>query len=360
MGGGASFSPDYLASRARFRSSALALGCDLEEHAIGHDAPDGSELTVDVALLGARRPSRVVVVSSGLHGVEGFFGAAVQAAMLEDELGGWAPPSGLRVVMIHALNPYGYAWLRRVNEDNIDLNRNFLRKDEAYSGAPDKYADLDALLNPQTPPSGFEPFLPLALYNIARHGLPALKNAVAGGQYEYPRGVFFGGSRASRTVEIVDENLPTWIGEAEHVLHVDFHTGLGKSATYKLLVDHEAGSERVGWLAERFGADAVQPWAPGGVSYEIRGGMGTWCKARFPNTTYDVLAAEFGTVSVLKVIAALRAENRAHHYGAADAPSTVRAKQALREVFAPSDPRWRDKVVERGVRVVQQAIDTLS
>jgi hypothetical protein len=26
---------------------------------------------------------------------------------------------------VHALNPFGFAWLRRVNEYNVDLNRNF-------------------------------------------------------------------------------------------------------------------------------------------------------------------------------------------------------------------------------------------
>jgi hypothetical protein len=28
-------------------------------------------------------------------------------------------------MLIHALNPFGFAWLRRVNEANVDLNRNF-------------------------------------------------------------------------------------------------------------------------------------------------------------------------------------------------------------------------------------------
>ena len=57
-----------------------------------------------------------------------------------------APP--LRCVLLHALNPFGFAWRRRVNEDNVDLNRNFLLDDEGYVGCPDGYAHLDPLLLP--------------------------------------------------------------------------------------------------------------------------------------------------------------------------------------------------------------------
>ena len=61
--------------------------------------------------------------------------------------------SWLRCVLLHALNPYGFAWLRRVNEHNVDLNRNFLLPGEAYRGSPAGYAALDPLLNPKSPPA---------------------------------------------------------------------------------------------------------------------------------------------------------------------------------------------------------------
>jgi len=351
-----SFSADYLASRARFRAGALAGGWDLEACPIGTPGPDGAELSIEVARIGPERPDRVVIVSSGLHGVEGFFGAAVQVALLEERLASWKPPPGLAVVLLHALNPYGFHGIRRVNENNVDLNRNFLLDGEAYTGAPAGYAPLDGLLNPQSPPAGFEAFLLRAGWNIARHGLPALKDAVAGGQYTFPKGVFYGGPGPQATVTILRDRLPGWIGPGAHrVLHLDFHTGLGQSGTYKLLVDHEAGSPGAEALRSMFGP-AVQPWEKGGVSYAIRGGLGTWCKARLPRVDYDVLVAEFGTVRILRVIAALRAENRAHHWGDPDHFSTRAAKAELLDVFAPRDGTWRSTVVARGTALFDQAL----
>lgn len=353
------FSPDYVAARARFRSGALALGAQLTSHGIDQTGPDGEELTIDMAVLGEPGFDRAVVVSSGIHGIEGFVGSAIQAAILEDRLPSARPPGRIGVVMLHALNPYGFAFLRRVNEDNVDLNRNFLLPGEAYSGAPDGYAALDGMLNPTTPPTTLEPFLLKAVLQIARHGLPALKNAVAGGQYDFPKGVFFGGHGPSRTQTLLGEIMPPVVGKLNRVYHIDFHSGLGKPATYKLLVDHEGGSPGAEALIARFGDD-VQPWEKSGVSYAIRGGLGTWCKHKFGGDRYDVLAAEFGTVSILKVISGTRTENRAHHWGGPDHPWTARAKEEFRDIFAPRDRDWRDRVVASGVRIFDQAVAALS
>jgi len=311
-------------------------------------------------VLGAKSPTRAVVVSSGIHGVEGFFGSAVQAALLEDVLGGWVPAEDAALVLIHALNPYGFAWLRRVNEENVDLNRNFLREGEAYEGSPDGYGALDVLLNPPEPPSTLSRllFVPRAVLKILRHGMPALKNAVAGGQYDYPKGLFFGGAGPSRTQAILHTELPRWVGSCRKVMHVDLHTGLGANATYKLFVDHPWGSDAATSLGRVFGADVVEPWEPvRGTSYNIRGGLGTWCKARLPAVEYDVLTAEFGTTHVLRVVAALHDENRAHQWGGPEHAATEPAKRALRDVFAPPDRTWRDAVVPQGIQIVQRAMD---
>ncbi|NCG18681.1 MAG: DUF2817 domain-containing protein [Rhodobacterales bacterium] len=359
MSDATAFSPDYVSARARFRSAALAIGARTEAIEIGQMGPDGDVLTIDVAILGAGSPKRAVVVSSGLHGIEGFFGSAVQAALLEDVLGGYTPPDDCALVFLHALNPYGFAWLRRVNEDNADLNRNFLGEGEAYTGSPEKYAALDNLLNPPEPPSALSrmTFLPKAVWNILRLGMPALKNAVAGGQYDYPMGLFFGGSGPSKTQEILDQNLPRWVGSCRRVVHIDFHTGLGPWGTYKLFVDHEKGSEGEAKLAKAFGADCVEAWDNSGTSYTIRGGMGTWCKSRLPAVNYDVLAAEFGTRHVLQVISALHDENRARNWGGQDHPATEPAKRKLRDTFAPPERPWRDAVVPKGVQIVMTAMD---
>jgi len=362
MPGSEHFSGDYAVARSRFRRAAEALGATLEAHSVSQRGPQGEDLTIDVAILGAERPKKTVVVSSGLHGVEGFVGSAVQHAVLTNQLTDpKAIPPGVRVVFLHALNPYGFAWIRRVNERNVDLNRNFLRPGERFAGAPEGYAELNGLLNPRRAPRRRFSLLKLkAVVQIARHGMKALKNAVAGGQYDYPLGLFFGGPGPQKTQEILAAELGRWIGSetTERVFHIDLHSGLGPMGSYKLLVDHPADTPAVKELARHFGSDVVQPWEPEtGVAYEITGGLGTWCQSTFPDNGYDVLVAEYGTRPPLDVIEALHHENRAHHWGGGpEDPGTRFAKRLMMEAFAPSEPEWRETVVPKGELIVRRAL----
>src|SRR5438128_436045 len=114
-------------------------GGRLEILPIAAKGPRGEDLSVDVGWFGAAEPDHVLVHSSGIHGVEGFAGSAIQLQII-DALPAIAENAAL--VLVHVLNPYGMAWLRRVNEENVDLNRNCL-EDAAYSGAPPAYAVCD-------------------------------------------------------------------------------------------------------------------------------------------------------------------------------------------------------------------------
>jgi hypothetical protein len=348
------FSPDYPSARARFRAGALSHGATVDTRTLRARGPGGSALSIDAASLGPDDASRLVVVSSGTHGVEGLMGSAVQAALLERPLD---LPDDTRLLLVHAVNPFGMAWDRRVNEDNVDCNRNFLREGEPYEGSPDGYAELDGLLNPTRPSRRVSLFLPRAAAAIAQHGMASLKQAVAAGQYDYPKGLFFGGSGPTESNRILTKALPEWVGPARRVRHVDFHTGLGTRGDYKLFVDHPWDSDRYRSLAEAYGRDVVEPWEPAeGLSYTIRGGLGTWCQARFADRDYEVLTAEFGTVPVLRVIAGLHHENRCWHHGARHGARAQASRRRLRQIFAPDDPRWQRSVLRKGLRIVQQAL----
>src|SRR5438477_12735844 len=127
------FSPDYFTARDRFREAAAGAGGRMETLPLDAKGPGGENLGIDIAWFGAENPRRVLLHSSGLHGVEGFAGSAIQLQLLND-----VPTisEDTALIVVHVLNPYGMAWLRRSNENNVDLNRNFL-VDEPYAGAPD-------------------------------------------------------------------------------------------------------------------------------------------------------------------------------------------------------------------------------
>ena len=350
------FSPSYQVARQRFGEAARVVPAPLERHPLDGQGPDGCELAIDVALVGARNPRRAVVVSSGLHGVEGFFGSAVQLAWLRRlREGGGSVPGGTLVVLLHAVNPFGFAWRRRANEENVDLNRNFLADGEPYAGTPDHYDEVHALLNPPTPPSRLDAFRLRAAWVVRRHGLSVLQNAVATGQYEHPAALFFGGRGAAASTRLVQERFWDWTRAAAEVVHLDLHTGLGAYADYRLLIEPPHIHD-LDWYRSRFDPERVVP-VGGDTPYAARGVMGAWLARQTRVRHYRFACLEFGTYGPLRVLAALRAENRAHHYSEPGAPAYERAKRRLVECFCPASGLWRRKAVDRALGVIGQAVE---
>ncbi len=354
----ATFSPDYMTAQDRFRDAVTCLGWQLESHPIGVAGPIGEELTIDVGYSQTTALDCALVISSGLHGVEGFFGSAVQLELLEQ----WAQgtPPDLNCIFLHGLNPYGFAWLRRFDENNVDPNRNFLLPGERYEGVPAGYADLDGLLNPKRPPSYRELFTLKALWTIARYGMPALKQAIASGQYEFPRGLFFGGAGPSMTHHLLEKHLQRWLQGNRSVVHLDFHTGLGAKGAWKLLIDYTLSQQQRTWLMEWFGENSFEAGDSNTIAYDARGGLGRWCVSRKLAPNYLFACAEFGTYHPIQMLAGLRAENQAHHWGTTSSASTARAKHRLKELFCPSATSWRRQVLDDSLDLVARAIRGLS
>ncbi len=351
------FSPDYATAQARFREGVRELQWQLETHGVGVSGPDGQELTIDVGYCQGCDVDKALVVSSGVHGVEGFFGSAVQVALMQR----WAatPPKGVRCVLMHGLNPYGFAWLRRGDQNNVDLNRNFLLPEERYEGSPDGYAGLDGLLNPQSPPSKWEPFIAKALWAIARNGMQRMRSTVAAGQYDFPKGLFYGGAEPSRTNQLLSEQLVRWLQGSRSVAHLDFHTGLGKSGTCKLLINYPLSELQRTWLTDWFGADSFESADCSSIAYDARGEFGRWCVSRKMADNYLFACAEYGTAEPVKMLAGLRAENRAYHWAAASSASTASAKEQLKELFCPASQQWRTQVLQHSLDLVDRAIQGL-
>jgi len=315
--------------------------------------PHGEDLTIDVGWFGEARPRSTFLHSSGVHGVEAFAGSAIQLQWLDE--GRPEIPVGCAAVLVHVVNPYGMAWLRRFNEHGVDLNRNCLGPGEAYEGAPPGYAELDSFLNPQSPPSR-ELFLLRALWLIGRVGMPTLKQTIAGGQYVHPKGLFFGGARLEEGPSKLQSYVRDQLATVKHLVAIDVHTGLGRSGVDTLLVpaaDEQPPQLRN--LHETFGDKVSSVDPEQSLAYRVRGSYDTLYRRALPETDASFVVQEFGTYNVVRVLQALRAENRWHHYG--DGGLDHKTKMDLREVFVPADESWREAVLDRGRIVIRQAMD---
>ena len=346
------FSPDYSTARSRFREGAQKAGGRLTSMELDAKGPAGEDLTIDIAWFGAKQPREVLLHSSGLHGVEAFAGSAIQLQLLDQGLP--VIPEDSALVLVHVINPYGMAWLRRFNENNVDLNRNFLGPNEDYSGAPEGYPEFDSFLNPPSPPS-WDLFYPRAGWLIVRYGMPTLKQVVAGGQYEYPKGLFFGGKALEEGPQKVQAFVRAHLQPAERVVIVDVHTGLGPFGVDTLFVHAgDEGSPIYLEMKRAFGERVASLDPERGPGYRIKGAYDTMYWRVLRDKAF-FLCQEFGTDDAVDVLYALREENRWHHYGGGgiDHPT----KRDLKEAFAPDDDSWRTTVLQRGKTVFEQAVE---
>ena len=120
------FAPTYARARTQFLEAAATASLPIESHRHPLLGRDGEDLAMDVVRDGPPDADKLLIVSSGCHGVEGFCGSGVQVFALHDDA--WreqARAAGVAVLYVHALNPYGFSHLRRTTHENVDLNRNF-------------------------------------------------------------------------------------------------------------------------------------------------------------------------------------------------------------------------------------------
>lgn len=316
---------------------------------------------MDVASNQAATDAPTLILSSGLHGVEGFFGSAVQRAYLRTLIDRRIERPAVRVLCFHALNPFGFSHRRRFDQDNIDLNRNFLPAESPYESDHSAYRQLDPFLNPRHGPR-FECFHWRALQMIWQHGYRALIQAIAGGQYAFPQGIFYGGSQPAETHRLLLQHWHRWLGDTPTVVHLDWHTGLGRWATHDLLFDYKLSTWHRTVCRAVHAPDRSKANASSSEGYTTRGSWGAWCQAAKPATlkNYFYACAEFGTYGPIEMLRGLRAENQAHHWGDPTARSTQRAKERLTELFCPASRSWRHQVVTDAIALIERSEHALT
>jgi len=346
---------DYQHARDAFLAAATAARGTVTTHAHPERGPDDGPLATDVAVFGRPDAPHRLLVVSGTHGVEGFAGSLCQTAWLED---GIAPPADLAVVMVHAINPYGFAWIRRVNEDNVDLNRNCIPFDGALPANPGYDELAEALVPPLWDEATQEVTAAQLLEFAGEHGFDGLQAAVSGGQYRHPRGIFYGGARPVWSRTTLERIVADHLGDAAHVAIIDLHTGLGPFGHGELIASHPDATGRA--RLDAYFDDYTIPSDGNSVSADISGdvldGMDEW----LDGVAVAGVAIEWGTVDIIEVSNALRADAWLHGFGDPRGPAAPAIKAQLRAAFAPDDPSWADAVVERFVAVRDRAIEGLS
>lgn len=356
-----SFAQDYQNARHKFLGAMSEVQMAHNHRALSYagQGPLGESLYTDVVWLGNPEATRVLVVISATHGVEGFAGSAIQIDLIQRIKfnNGW--PADLAILIVHALNPHGFAWLRRCNEDGTDLNRNFVDFSHPRPENPG-YTELANAIVPNTM-NWQAADAQLGTY-LQTHGQRDYELAVSGGQYSHDTGLFFGGHRASQARAYIEQlMLEHQLGNRQLAV-IDIHTGLGPFGYGEIICDHPLETAGIA-IAQRWFGDAVTLPAAGTSTSVPKQGLLDYAWHAIMNQHLHsppscFVTLEFGTYPIQNMFEALRHDHWLHARSPVDwqHPDTQKIKAGIRRQFYPDTPAWQAMVLFQGRQTIDMAI----
>ncbi len=334
---------------------------------------------IDVFHFGQKKKQsrKVVIMSSGIHGIEGFAGSAFQRRWMEefllDEKNSYIVPKNTDFILLHGINAYGFKNLLRVNESNVDLNRNFaLKREKLHKKYKNKrYRKIQTLLNPGTPFTNyiFEYILFVIRFIgvVARFGAKYVLDAAVNGQYEFPKGIYYGGRKPEPVVRKLRKYFRKVLKPYDQILILDFHTGYGLKNGLSLMQNAPPGSREDKNLRKVFGDFGLllnegeeDFYRTSGDFTDFFGKLFGNDKQLFPIT---VELGTFGNVNLsggLKSSFLMISENRIRFQGAKSESASNRIREEFKELFYPGREDWRLSAMDHVFGIVPEAITRFS
>lgn len=295
----------------------------------------------------------LLVMVSGIHGIEGFTGSAVQRWLLDQKIN----TEKTAILMIHGFNLYGFKNFRRVNENNIDLNRNFIAARSQFQPNDANYSELDSFLNPKAPAAlnffSRYSFILRSVFNIARYSLENLRSSILKGQYTFPNGIFYGGDKTQIQSALLADLVQTFMKPYKKIFLIDLHTGYGEKAMLHLLAGKSSDKNST-HLLKVFSNDEID-FSDKKKFYQVEGEMLAYFADKIKlNVDAEIIRIvfEYGTLDSQKTLGSIESLRRIilenqnfHHPATADTDKEI--KLLYQEMFYPADENWRIAVLQQ-------------
>jgi len=363
------FQNSYVECRAAFRANGEKLKekfDSVEVFALPVENRGNDDLTIDFCYIpGQSEKSKLLIISSGIHGIEGFTGSAIQN-MLMDQFNNPEIFSGTGILIIHAMNPFGFRNMRRVTENNVDLNRNCDTDKALFSSENQGYSELKEFLNPQNKANpgstGNKFFLLTAIEKLVQKSMKALRQAVLQGQYQYPDGLYFGGKDFEPQVKSVTPILIKYAAEYESVMNIDLHTGYGELGILHLFPNPVDNPDIKTEMERIFSGYAIN-WGDSDDFYTINGAFSDYIGALMPGKFFIPMTFEYGTLNSQTTLGSIHSihnmilENQGFHYGYKNAAAEEKIGQTFRKMYYPSSEAWRSKVMNDTKKMMDQVFE---
>jgi hypothetical protein len=358
---------DYDQCKSRFSQYKSVIGTYWPEAAV-QSFPLKNDTTMDFIHAAPNHPEQLLLITTGLHGIEGYVGAAMLEIFMKEyvqKLHHEKTALGL----IHGINGWGMKEFRKANENNVDLNRNFIWDwKDAYSLKNREYNELSSLFHPKDHSSNrtlqslsFAWKLGRTLYKMDQK---TITRAVTLGQYEDSKGVYYGGTDYEKVTKHLMELYQHLLSAYPSIILLDIHTGYGPKDNMYLVnsrYERRTQAELTNQLAYPFIITSNPE-----QFYDINGDMIDYIyrlqQTMFPERHLFATTLEFGTLgeSLYGQFKSLQAtiEETDHYFTKRGNQSAIR--RLFQKLYAPADPDWQNRAAANVKQAFQGVIDGFS
>jgi predicted deacylase len=359
------FPKNYETARADFLREAAVIRnrapeADLQSFQVP-SAMDQDLFVDDLFVPASGSATSLLVLTSGVHGLEASLGSAVQIQFMREFLSPLIA-KGTAVWIVHCLNPYGFKHGRRTTEANINLNRNFGTAPETFRTPNEGYKKLSSHFEKNKRARG-GPLHKFATLSFLLKRLftkefdaQSLSQAISQGQFTNPRGLEYGGSEPTPQADYFRRRFETIAHPFAEIVLIDLHTGLGLEKRLHLLTGFDVAKcvhpETFQRLFRPYEESELYEFNSGDEKgfYQTIGDINTMVAELAPEKRVVALTFEFGTLgngllSKADSLSRLWLENQGAHYGFATKAHERSIRQKFKDLFEPQDPAWQQNAL---------------
>ena len=324
------------------------------------------------------RQHSLIVIQSGIHGIETYAGSFMQQVFLTDYFQKFWQ-QGHSILLVHAYNGWGFLNHRRFTESGVDLNRNNDTSSELFQTKNEKYTYARKYLERK----GQVTHPKLDIFFLTFHFIWAnlkekwfghfstddFREALGNGQYEYPTEIGFGGRDFEPQTLWAQKRLAEIFKKYQKILVLDFHTGLGvKGQLHMILSGRESKDEtkKINELFKRGVANKDYEINDGDSEgfYFTNGDYLSFVRKLNPDAKVIAMAAEYGTMGIflleqIQTVNRLLLENQGHWNGYKNDEAKTYTQSLLLDLFAPNETDWWNSVEQKGRALFDDSLTAL-
>lgn len=321
------------------------------------------DLTIDYAFYDSKKKEKLFIFVSGTHGVEGYTGSAVQLFFIDKIFE--KIKNKYSVLLVHALNPYGFKNNRRYNENNVDLNRN----NNLDFTEVNYFFEKNNLLKEETffyrkKPLVNEKLSKIKYYGviaklIEKHGLSKTIEILARGQNKFPKGVCFAGFKKEKSIKDLEKKIKKITKGYKEVIFIDVHTGAAKKYCLDIFSANNINSKEMKSIIKKLKIKNTESTKNKGVNHI--GGMENCLFNNSQGKKNIHFTLEFGTINKYSTVLSLNylsyllvKENQITHFGPFEKLKKIRKQ--MKEAYSPSTKKYKKFVIKKSEEFLKKLI----